>query len=568
MGTTSFDVRALEIHSQNAWDFNWVRKSLDVMADHGMNTLILHRNDLVDLVVYPGAYFGTEREDNRNIFERYQEIFRKLYKYTPTRRSGPFQRRAYLKRVIEEAARRNITVFAQNKELYFPEILLEFHPELVKNGTVCPNEPFWDGFVRTKYTEFFEEFPGIGGIITAPATGESRVSISSSRCSCDLCKRTAPQEWYRRILNAMYEPTRAAGKKMLVRDFVFNAAAHAEIASVMEELPPDVGISLKNTPHDYYPTFPDNPRIGNVGNHDQWIEFDAMGQYFGWGIGMAAMLDDYRSRMTKAREKGAKGIVLRTDWESLDGHSAFQTPNFLNVVAAAALSNDLTCDSSAIYRRWLDEEKLLDPGATESTATECVAWAESLMGRTWEVVRRTLYVNDCVFSDSSTIPVSLEHALWLAEEKNSLKDWDPSKAGAFDTREENLRAIMREKDEALELVGELHAVAQEGHVGLSPMGNRYFADRFGIFSRYVRSFRIVTHVIILTKYLTEHGTDSSTFHREAVSLQAERMQELQKLSREFEAFFKESSFQHTVYTLLDPERLQALIKDVERTLAA
>ena len=99
----SFKVRALELHSQYAWDYNWILQTMDFMKTMEMNTLILHRNDFIDLIVYPGKYFGYEGEETDTIFETYSQIFRKLYQYTPTRRSGPYQRRAFLKRVLEQA---------------------------------------------------------------------------------------------------------------------------------------------------------------------------------------------------------------------------------------------------------------------------------------------------------------------------------------------------------------------------------------------------------------------------------------------------------------------------------
>ena len=50
-----FEVRGLELHSRYAWDYPWVVKALDFIEKHGMNTLVLHRTDFVDLIVYPGA---------------------------------------------------------------------------------------------------------------------------------------------------------------------------------------------------------------------------------------------------------------------------------------------------------------------------------------------------------------------------------------------------------------------------------------------------------------------------------------------------------------------------------
>jgi hypothetical protein len=561
-----FKIRALEIHSQYAWDYDWVVKALRFMKQHDMNTLVLHRNDLIDLIVYPGKYFGAKREKYNTIFERYQDIFRMLYKYTPTRRSGPYQRRAYLKRVIEMAKRAGIQVFIENKELYFPEIILEFYPELVKDGKICANEPFWWEFTRVKYQEFFEEFPEISGIITAPATGESKVSITSNRCTCERCKNTTRQEWFKNLAMAMYEPIHAAGKKLIIRDFVFDAKAHHDIAAAMDQLPGDIAFALKNTPHDYYPTFPDNPRIGKVGDHEQWVEFDSLGQYFGWGIGPAIMVDDYRRRMKLAKDNGAVGVIIRTDWESLDGHSSFDTLNFINVYAFSALAHNLEADSTAIYQQWMEDKKFFAQDLTAELKRETSAWIESILSQTWDVIKRTPYVNDCVFSDSSQLPVSLEHALWLAEEKNSLKDWVPSKANALSTDEENVELIMVEKDNALELVQHLLLRVKEGHIGITNEGHRYLIDCFDIFAQYVQAFRIVVHSIILTKYKLEHPSDKSAFALGAEKLLEKKLDGLIKLAKQFNELFETTDFNHRVYTLLDADRLLALHSDLSRKL--
>ena len=131
-----YDIRALEIHSYYAWDFDWIEKCMDFMEQEGFNALVLHRNDFIDLIIYPGKYFGcSENKKYRNIFERYADCFRSLYKYTPTRRSSPYQRRAFLKRVIERAKYKGFKIFIENKELYFPDIILEFFPNLAaKDG--------------------------------------------------------------------------------------------------------------------------------------------------------------------------------------------------------------------------------------------------------------------------------------------------------------------------------------------------------------------------------------------------------------------------------------------------
>ena len=48
-----YDIRALEIHSYYAWDFDWIEKCMDFMEQEGFNALVLHRNDFIDLIIYP-----------------------------------------------------------------------------------------------------------------------------------------------------------------------------------------------------------------------------------------------------------------------------------------------------------------------------------------------------------------------------------------------------------------------------------------------------------------------------------------------------------------------------------
>jgi len=561
----TFAVRALEIHSQYAWDYEWVTRALRFMQRRGLNTLVLHRNDLVDLVVYPGALFGAGRERYASIFERYQDIFRELYRYTPTRRSGPYQRRAYLKRVLQMAARAGIQVYVENKELYFPDILLEFHPELVKAGKLCASEPFWWDFIDLKYREFFEEFPEIAGIIVAPATGESRVSISSNRCTCARCRATTKEGWFRQLAAAMHKPIREAGRTLVIRDFVFDARTHAQIASAMEQLPPDVVISLKNTPHDFYPTFPDNPRIGGIAGHAQWVEYDAMGQYYGWGIGISAMEADYRRRLAHAREQGVSGVIIRTDWESLDGHSAFQTVNVFNLYAFSALAQDPQADGVTAVLDGLHGQGWLADPADEAGSRDGATWLHGVLAPTWDVVRRTCYVNDCVFCDSSQLPVSLEHAFWLAEQKNSLKDWRPDKADALSMETSNLRSLLAEKDEAVERVLALQAKVEQGHPALTPAARELLRTAFDAFVRYVQTWRVVAHAILLTQRQRQQGFDPA----DAVDagfdqLLTRRLDELPRLADDCAAYAATTDLNHRIYTLLDPDRLLALHGDLQR----
>lgn len=565
-----FAVRALELHSLYAWDYDWIIRCLDFMVQENFNTLILHRNDFIDLIIYPGKYFGCEKESYASIFERYKEIFRSLYKYTPTRRSSPYQRRAFFKRVLEQARRRGIQVYIENKELYFPEIILEFHPELVKEGKICANDPFWFEFTRVKFKEFFEEFPEVAGIITAPATGESKVSIKSNRCTCERCQNTPKEVWFKNLLDAMYEPIHAAGKRLVVRDFVFDPQAHAEISHVMEQLPSDVVISLKNTPHDYYPTFPENSRIGDVGEHEQWIEFDAMGQYFGWGIGIADLMEDYRRRMRHAKEKGADGVIFRTDWESLDGHTVFRTPNLMNLYSAGRLSVDLSVSAEEIYDRFLSREGWYQERATAVERRQACVWFSDIMSRTWAITRKTVFIDGCVFSDSSLMPISYEHAFWLAEEKNSLRDWDESKREVLSPRFLRLERAMAEKLQAYEEAIAVERLGRSACPGLRTEKLQWLRDRLSVQVLYVELFQVASDAICTARYLceTEEPKDGSQYLKIQGGVVA-LLQTLHEMERRLRDFHATTDYHpHTIYTLLDPDRVDCLWKDLSERLAS
>lgn len=566
-----FPVRILEVHSQLAWDQDHARRVIRFAAQHGMTGIALHRNDIVDLVVYPARYFGaSEVRAYRNIHERYQDIFRTLYRLTPHRRSKPNIQRDYLVWLTREANRHGLSLWLENKEVWYPDILPELFPEVLVDGRPCPTHPMWPQFLRVKYGELVVDVPGIAGIITSPGTRESRLSIAGNLCRCERCRATPPGEWHRQVLTAIYDSLKHAGKRLVVRDFVFDPEAHAGVVQGIGELPADIIVSLKNTPHDYYPTFPHNPRIGHVGPHPQWVEFDTMGQYFGWGIAPAIMLDDLKTRMDYARQHGVEGVLVRTDWESLDNHSCFRTPNVVNLHGAAALARSPSRDPIAIYAQWLEECSMLRPGLPAAERALCARWAEDVLGQTWSVTRRALYTNDCVFSDSSNFPVSLEHAWWLAEEKNSLQDWDPSKRGALRPTDENIGRILKEKEDALEIWERLNARLQD-NPGLNPEAHAQLIERFRIFRLYVKGFALIGQAAILARRLIEGDGNPPTPEGTAQygAKLRERIEALRGYEQELLRFQQEESGQeYVVYLLLNPERVRAFVDDVERQLAA
>jgi len=552
-----FEERLLEVHSSYAWDHRHMQFALDFAVSHDMTGLVLHRNDIVDLVVYPGRYFGATGDNYQNNLERYRDCYERAF-VAPMRADRPCRARTYLNRLIDQASDRGMKVYFENKEVSFDDTIPQMYPRVVKNGRLCASDPFWFEFVRVKYEELVVECPGLAGLIVAPGTAESRLSIGANQCECNDCQAMTPGEWYKKLLTAIHEPLRAAGKKLIVRDFTFDSGAQAAMIDAVMDLPSDMVVALKNTPHDYYPTFPHNPRIGAVGDHDQWIEIDCMGQFFGWGIAPSVMIDDIRERLRYGKDRGASGVMFRTDWEGLEGHTAFDTLNRINVCAGAALSRDLTTSEEAIYGHWVEEREMIAPGTTEAGKKELVAWVRAVIGQTWSINSQSLFVNGCVFSESSCVPVSMADAVWVGEEKDSLKDWDPSAKDALSADARNIRHILEKEDAALRLVTELGDQIREGHNALTGRAAAELRQAWGLFERYVETFRLAVHGVFLTRYLVEQRrmglpTDSLLEQQWSVTVEA-----LDSLAAELKIFYMTTAHGYPVYMLLDSERVATL----------
>jgi len=556
-----FKTRALELHSLFVWDYSWVMKVLEYMTKLDYNTLILHRNDIVECTEYPGGIFGYKNKNGDNsIFDVYSQCFSAIYKNTPTRRSSVFNRRSYLKKILVEAYKRKIAVYIENKELFFPDILTEFHPELLHDGHVCPTDPYWKEYMRMKFQDFFRDYPEVSGVITSVATSESRISIKANRCHCDRCKQTKNEDWYKSILDTLYKVLTEFGKELIVRDFVFDSSSQKEIASVMEALPSDVIISLKNTPHDYYPTFPINPRIGKVGSHRQWIEFDTMGQYYGMGVSVADLSEDYRRRLEDAKDKGVCGTVFRTDWESLDGNSSFLTPNLINVYSGAMLSKKITINPKTIYKKFVNDE-----GWAKGNPNPAAEWLQSILSKTWSVTSKTVFVDGCVFSDSSTLPISMDHALWLAEDKNSLKDWDPSKKDSLLPLKKSLEHILLEKDEAKKEIDSIIQIIDKVPSCINEEKGKWLKEWMYINKLYVEMFSHCAKLIFIARYILQTQETDSQFLLKKKKQFNRELKSLDGVESELQKFWlKTDYFPNAIYTLLDPDRFDCFRRNIQR----
>ena len=280
--------------------------------------------------------------------------------------------------------------------------------------------------------------PDLGGLIVSPATRETRVTISANECRCPRCLATQAEDWYADLIGAMHRPLAARGKILAVRDFSYTRFNQGAVLRAAGRVSSDIVISLKNTPHDYYPTFPDNPSIGHVGAHPQWVEFDSWGQFFGLGIFPAIVLDDMRERFRHCAANGVSGVVARTDWEVISDGSVFDTLNFSNLSPDSRSWRETrhghhqyagggTARSPGRNRaRRRTGGGALRPRRPSACPRRVAGRAAALLvgdGKTVFVLRHVFH-EDCMFPDT------LRKAEMMALEVHGIAEWDPARARA------------------------------------------------------------------------------------------------------------------------------------------
>jgi len=546
--TPIFDLRAIEMHGDRMWSWRWVKRAIDVAAANHMNALVLHRNDIIDMLAFPQRYF-----DVAEIWARW-----------PVRYHNIDNNRQYLRTIMKYAGDRGVQLFLEVKEISFHDSILRRRPELMKDGAICASDPFWWEFVEAKLEELLEALPDLAGIIVSPATRETRVTISANECRCPRCQTTQPADWYRDLIRAMFRPLDRRDKILAVRDFTYTSGAQGEVLRAVSEVSERIVISLKNTPHDFYPTFPDNARIGDVGRHRQWVEFDTWGQFFGLGVFPSIVLDDLAERFRHSQRSGVSGVIARTDWEVISDGSVFDTLNMANLTGFARLCWDSDATTADLIKSGLigpvatamggglDEERFDLSGHAEAASA-----LQTALQRSWEVMSKTVFVLRHVFHEDCMFPDTQRKAWMMLTDIHGIADWDASLEGALHLTQAKLQDIYREKDEALDLVQQLAAELLRTSASLPPQARQQIDDTATLWVEYVRGFRACARACFATRFHSEHPNDISraAATREIANLDAYRHHLAETLDG--------TRYPYLIYWMLDVERLASLVADLQ-----
>lgn len=556
---SDFNFRAMELHdSTQIWNLDEIRRRLDFCVRNNMNALVFHEPGIEDKIVFPAKFLGGSGEPG-SYYDAFLEVDHAILNHA-LRENLNLNRRDYMNHVIREAKEAGVEIYFENKELWFSDFILKYKKELMQDGVICPSDPFWyREFLPYKYKELFLALPDLAGIVCSIGTGEARLAISNTfACGCERCRHLDPVDWYKNMIIAMYHPFHEAGKKLIIRDFIYTKEEQERFREAFIDMPEDIILSLKNTPHDFYPTFPDNPLMGHVEEHPQITEYDVNGQFFGWGAQPSAMLSDIKRRLAYAREHGGTGFIARTDWEGVQDWTCFDNPNLVNLYAIAAYAENPDLSEEDIYLRWLEGENMLADGLLPGELKKCVGKIRELMDETWPVVEKTNFVNGCLFSNDSCMHLTPAQFTFIGGTHHSLSEWDPDKKDALAMTPENIRQILADKDEACKRCEKLADSMAAENMGLKREAYEDLREHFEFMRWYVRGFRLTARGYCFGRYVAEADKDDILAEgRNAGEL---LMQTIQEMEEYREGLLKNDFIRKYPYDAqLNPERVRFYI---------
>lgn len=555
-------IRGFEFHSHRIWDRRSIERAMDFMRQVGLNALIFHQTDIIDRLVLPDKFFGQALP--LGTWPEFLILKDRLVLEN---------NRNYMNQVIDAAHAKNIQVFFNIKEPWYPEYLLYLYPDLMdRHGKVCPSNPFWWEFVEAKVEQLLKQVPAVDGIIQSPGTIETKVSFSYSSCTCERCQAMTLAEWMKRITLSIQRPLEAQGKRFIVRDFAYFPSEMEAIFDVMKDLPDDVVVSLKCAPHDFYPTFPQNPRIGKTDGHEQWIEFDTWGQYCGLGVFPCILLDDIRERVTYARHNGAAGYTGRTDWEIVTEGWALECFSLINLYGLHKLWEDPTYPKRTIYAealRLLENTNVPFAGQIKIENEQDLDGVMALLEQTWPILRKSLYIKGHLFQGNSMGAAvdSLREARYTTTEHHNLSIWDVTQPelSAYFTAE-GINELLSEKEAALADVRAVVTSLRDKKLGLNRRLNAAMLSLFDAFELYVRQFYHAGRAYVLTEYALKTGQPEDTANA------VREVAQLTEIGQAVEAFRPGYLYEpHANLTalLLDAQRIfslqQSLLAALEQT---
>lgn len=304
----------MELNSTFIWHWPWLEQGVMSAKQHGFTGIILHQQELFSILATPSPF--SQKLSVENLIHQQHYALH------------------YLKKVNQYLAENNLSFWLQGEAAPADDIIKRKFPEFAFEEKSAPD--FWHHFYSTTLTPLLRELPHLSGVILSLTTP------------------TFQTAGWQKSLHQVWRQLRAAGKKLVLRDFIDDSWPRQQLSSVLATLPHDVRASIKATELDYHPGFANHPNIVALPQHKKWIEYDLFGIGYGWTALPCWLADEISGRLSwaiGATSNGIEAITCRVSWQWLPDSRVMDSANAINLTGLAAANQG---QNNSVFDDWAE----------------------------------------------------------------------------------------------------------------------------------------------------------------------------------------------------------------------
>ena len=230
---------------------------------------------------------------------------------------------------------------------------IDYYPERFRTGTGgtidLDNPEFWE-WLKDDYRQMLDRVLEVDGLVlTFIETGAYAEKQFSK-------KMKSPEEKLAAVVNAISDVLIGEGKKKLyIRTFAYSEEEYKGTTGCIEYLKYDeVTLMMKETPHDFFLTHPDNHYIQKM-NRPVIVEFDLGNEYSGQGVVANTWPEHVMKRWNSYIHcPNVTGYVARTD--RYGNTSIVNTANAIQLYALKRMTEDPKIFVDRVYDEFIESE--------------------------------------------------------------------------------------------------------------------------------------------------------------------------------------------------------------------
>lgn len=229
---------------------------------------------------------------------------------------------------------------------------LDYYPERFRTGpkgTLNLDDPdFWE-WLKADYRRMLDRSPDIQGLIMTFIETRTRIEHQHSEVM------TTDAEKLARAVSAVAEVVIGErGLNLYARTFAYYPGEYDRIVSAVEQFShPQIRIMIKETPHDFFLTHPNNPLPGRF-ERGTLVEFDITGEFNGQGL-IANTWPEYVLRRAGdlLQRPHVIGYVARTD--RYGRTRLIDQPGEVNLLALKRFMEDPSVTPETVTEAFIEE---------------------------------------------------------------------------------------------------------------------------------------------------------------------------------------------------------------------